>query len=225
MVFELSPSRPAMGKSLSLKRFCRWAPRADRLRHSSAPQAQRWRAACGAGHLRIPIKHVKDMSRYDHFGCQRGIRINIWDRPTFTFTVEKATQRKSFDALWDHIQRCMLAKKKMARPWFLPRDSWLTLSSWPWEHWNISWLLLSNPWKVISHRGPSSLSLYEKKHILETIDHLLKWYCFYNVSPCHIFIWDNSLFSLLIFLMSILCSLLISFWIIQFLLVRVHDSP
>ena len=112
MVFELSPSRPAMGKSLSLKRFCRWAPRADRLRHSSAPQAQRWRAACGAGHLRIPIKHVKDMSRYDHFGCQRGIRINIWDRPTFTFTVEKATQRKSFDALWDHIQRCMLAKKK-----------------------------------------------------------------------------------------------------------------
>ena len=64
--WELSPCRPsAMGKSLSLKRFCRWAPRADRLRHSSAPQAQRWRAACGAGHLRIvPIKHVKHCETY-----------------------------------------------------------------------------------------------------------------------------------------------------------------
>ena len=34
---------------LSLKRFCRWAPRADRLQHSDAPQAQRWRAAFDSG--------------------------------------------------------------------------------------------------------------------------------------------------------------------------------
>lgn len=154
--WELSPCRPsAMGKSLSLKRFCRWAPRADRLRHSSAPQAQRWRAACGAGHLRIvPIKHVKHCETYvkvRSFWMSKG-NPNKHLRQThiYIYSREGDTKEVLWRTLRSHPTLHARKKKNMARPWFLPRDSWLTLSSWPWEHWNISWLLLSNPWKVVT---------------------------------------------------------------------------
>lgn len=202
--WELSPCRPsAMGKSLSLKRFCRWAPRADRLRHSSAPQAQRWRAACGAGHLRIvPIKHVKHCETYvkvRSFWMSKG-NPNKHLRQThiYIYSREGDTKEVLWRTLRSHPTLHARKKKKHGKAMifatrFMTHPQQLTLGAL--KHQLVAAV---KPLKG-SHRGPSFPSLYEKKHILETIDQLLKWYCFYNVSPCHIFIWDNSLFSLLVF--------------------------